>query len=444
VRRLRGWPVWGLPPAARLLVIAVPVAYLCAMAVAIDHGVFSWRAVAIAGCFAVATALSIEVSMRLAWPRARADRLSRDCLCVWILPVALLLPPAYVALMVVVPCLYVQARVWRAPLMKLVYSTAGLGLGYLAASEVHALIAGSSGPWTVTQFIVGPRAQAALLVAVLVWWVGHNILMCAIVGLTAGLQPLRAFVHDTESHIVDLAAACIGIVFAVLVTISPDVAALLIPAVLLMQHHQYSGLRQAVRRDALTNLASAQYWRQMAGREIDRATTSRTHAALLLIDVDHFKTVNDKHGHLAGDDVLAAVAAAIIAALRPGDQVGRLGGDEFAAILTGLNLHDARAAAERVRAHVEHVRVRSDNGNWISVTVSIGVAELTTCGGGLQTLTTAADLALYDAKATGRNTVRVAHRAASGDRSLRPDTDQPPAAPTIPFQEHHDSQRTTR
>ena len=268
--------------------------------------------------------------------------------------------------------------------------------------------------------------------------------MCAVVGLTAGLEPLRAFVHDTESHIVDLAAASIGIVFALLVTISPDVAVLLIPAVLLMQHHQHSGLRQAVRRDALTNLASAQYWRQTAGREIDRASTSRTDAALLLIDVDHFKTVNDRHGHLTGDDVLAAVAAAIVAALRPGDQVGRLGGDEFAAVLAGLNLPDARAAAERLRAHVERARVRSDNGDWISVTVSVGVAELTTCGGGLQTLTTAADLALYDAKAAGRNTVRVAHRRAPTDRSVQPVTGEPSLTETIPVQEPHDSRRTIR
>jgi diguanylate cyclase (GGDEF)-like protein len=170
----------------------------------------------------------------------------------------------------------------------------------------------------------------------------------------------------------------------------------------------FSGLRQAVRTDLLTDVANPQYWREVAGREVERAAASDDHLAILMIDVDHFKSVNDKYGHLAGDEVLAAVARTIAQALRPRDLVGRLGGEEFGAVLSELNLLDAEGAAERLRTQVRDIRVRADSGEWISVTVSVGVSELSVTGGDLHRLLDAADTALYAAKAAGRDCVRLA------------------------------------
>jgi diguanylate cyclase (GGDEF)-like protein len=185
---------------------------------------------------------------------------------------------------------------------------------------------------------------------------------------------------------------------------------LLLPPVLLLEHQLFSGLRQAVRTDLLTEVANPQYWREVAGREVERADASGDHLAILMVDIDHFKAVNDRHGHLAGDEVLAAVARTVAQALRPRDLVGRLGGEEFGAVLSGLNLLDAEGAAERLRTQVSDVRVRADSGEWIRVTVSVGVSELSVTGGDLRQLLDAADTALYAAKAAGRDCVRAAAR----------------------------------
>ena len=133
----RYWDVWTLPRPARALVIAVPCAYVAVITLVAFHTNFRLRDAGIAAAFTLAAVASIEISMRLAWPRTRNDRLSRDCLTAWFLPVALLLPPLYVAVVVVVACLYVRARVWRAQPMKLIYNIASIGLAYAAAAEVH-------------------------------------------------------------------------------------------------------------------------------------------------------------------------------------------------------------------------------------------------------------------------------------------------------------------
>jgi len=405
----RHWDIWTLPRAARAVVVAVPCSYMAFVILVAFHTNFMMGDAGIAAAFTIAAAVSIEISMRLAWPRARGDRLGRDCLTAWILPVALLLPPLYVAVMVVIACLYVQVRVWRTPLMKLIYNIAAIGLAYAAAAEVHVAIA-PPGPhaWTTARLIGSPRADLALIAAVAVWWVGHNVLVCLIVALTAGFDPVKTFVRDIENHAVDVAVACVGVVFAVLWSVSPAAAALLVPPVLLLQHQFFSNLRAAVRTDQLTEVASGSYWRDVAGREVQRASAAGAEVSLLVIDLDNFKSVNDSHGHLVGDAMLNVAARAIVAAVRPRDLVGRLGGEEFGVILAGLNLLDAEGAAQRVREQVGAARLRTDDGGWLSVTASIGVAAVTVNGDSLEQVLTAADRAMYAAKSAGRNCVRAA------------------------------------
>ena len=370
----------------------------------------AYHQIAVAATFALAAIASAEISMRFAWPRARQDRVSRDLMAVWLLPIALLLPPAYVMITVIVLRGYLYARVWRAQLLKNVYTTAALGLAYGGASLVHRLVLHATMDTNVTasQFTGGAVAALSLALAVATYWLLNALLISAVVVMTAGPDAVRGFLKDREGLVVDVVAACLGTLAAVLWATEPMLAILLLPPVLLLEHQLFSGLRQAVRTDLLTDVANPQYWREVAGREVERAAASDDHLAILMIDVDHFKSVNDQYGHLAGDEVLAAVARSIAQALRPRDLVGRLGGEEFGAVLSGLNLLDAQGAAERLRTQVRDVRVRADSGAWISVTVSVGVSELSVTGGDLHRLLDAADTALYAAKAAGRDCVRVA------------------------------------
>lgn len=125
--------------------------------------------------------------------------------------------------------------------------------------------------------------------------------------------------------------------------------------------------------------------------------------ALLMVDVDHFKAINDRHGHAQGDQVLREVAASLRTALRGGDLVGRWGGEEFCVLLPRTRLQDAAALAERVAARV------AAGGSGLPVTVSIGVSEHSPSDPDLQAVIRRADDALYEAKAAGRNRVVVAH-----------------------------------
>ena len=132
-------------------------------------------------------------------------------------------------------------------------------------------------------------------------------------------------------------------------------------------------------------------------------------AAVLMLDVDHFKQVNDQHGHGAGDQLLIGIAQAMARKLRPHDALGRMGGEEFAAVLPGVSPTEAQAIAERVRSAVEHQALDPVEDGPQRATVSIGLVHSATMGSDadMDTLLLAADAALYRAKAEGRNRVMV-------------------------------------
>jgi diguanylate cyclase (GGDEF)-like protein len=126
-----------------------------------------------------------------------------------------------------------------------------------------------------------------------------------------------------------------------------------------------------------------------------------------IIDIDHFKRINDRFGHAVGDDVLKAVAAAMRMACRDSDLLGRYGGEEFAVLLRGIPPAHVAAAVERLRAAVAGVAVAHD-GDTIAPTASIGVASLSPDDRDFDKLLIRADRALYEAKAQGRNRVVLA------------------------------------
>ena len=162
--------------------------------------------------------------------------------------------------------------------------------------------------------------------------------------------------------------------------------------------------RQLANTDALTGLANRRSAMQALDREIMRARQSGGPLALLVFDVDHFKAVNDTHGHAQGDLVLAEIGGIIRRQKRDGQFAARVGGEEFLMILPGADARAASAAAERLRLAIDHGTRMADAP---SVTVSVGHAALGQ-GDTSLTLFARADEALYAAKRGGRNQVRLA------------------------------------
>jgi diguanylate cyclase (GGDEF)-like protein len=166
-------------------------------------------------------------------------------------------------------------------------------------------------------------------------------------------------------------------------------------------------LKRASRRDALTGLENRGAIDATVQHQWAQSSRGAAGFALLLIDVDHFKRVNDAHGHAVGDQVLEHVASVIAAQARQADSVGRYGGDEFIIVAPQSTLAGAAQAAERLRLamEAEHIHARASN---LRVTLSIGVAATTSDDVAVADVLARADHALYRAKAKGRNRVEVA------------------------------------
>jgi diguanylate cyclase len=164
------------------------------------------------------------------------------------------------------------------------------------------------------------------------------------------------------------------------------------------------GLCQLSSRDALTGLANRRQFESVLTRELDRVARAGEPALLLMLDIDHFKRVNDSHGHGAGDLVLKAVADALMHCVRPMDTVARIGGEEFAIALPNCPPAFGPMVAERIRARVERTPIAIGPGASISVTVSLGGAFAPQwVRSNLKLWLERADKQLYRAKSNGRN-----------------------------------------
>lgn len=164
--------------------------------------------------------------------------------------------------------------------------------------------------------------------------------------------------------------------------------------------------------DSLTGLPNKRATDDTLKRMVAQANRSITPLAAAMLDLDHFKQINDRFGHAKGDEVLAAVGAALRSCLRASDFAGRFGGEELLVLLPGTTAQDALALTDRIRATIASIRVPGVDR---AITVSIGVADLLQHGGDAAGLLRQADRALYTAKATGRDRVVVAHGDAAED-----------------------------
>jgi diguanylate cyclase len=157
-------------------------------------------------------------------------------------------------------------------------------------------------------------------------------------------------------------------------------------------------------RDALTGLANRRQFELALAAEMDRVARAGEEALLLMLDIDHFKRVNDTHGHPAGDAVIRAVARALTESVRPMDTPARIGGEEFAVILPSCKPADGMRVAERIRGRIESEAIEAAPGLVLRVTVSIGGAFAAPWVRSTAALwIERADQKLYSAKGSGRN-----------------------------------------
>jgi len=407
---VRDWAWWRLPGLLRTYVGVVSAAALALTVVAAAST--SWlpgdlvKFLLLLGCGAI----SVVATQRVA---AQQGGIMRDFLTSWVLPVAILLPPVY-AMVTPAPLLVLtQWRVHRGAVYRRVFTAAAIGLAYGAASlafrAIPAPFAGGS-PGAGTHALTWTAAVAACEI---VGWLVHISLIVSAVKLSDPSAHLRDIALNREALLGDFAQMDLGILITVVVAVRPVLAVLAVPTVLLARRFMmHAQLLAESRVDTKTGLLNLSTWESEAEQEIARAVRTRSPLCIAILDIDHFKVVNDSFGHLAGDKALRAVTGVLREQLRSYDLAGRFGGDEFAILLPQTREAQALGIAERLRTSIAAMSVPVDEdataGPCVRVTVSVGVAALDRIGPELSDLITAADAALYLSKQTGRNKTHVA------------------------------------
>ena len=226
------------------------------------------------------------------------------------------------------------------------------------------------------------------------------------VTLGALVMPLFYFVNSLTMYLLSAGFACI----LMLVIRSFRIRAFLSEKELL----------RLSRHDSLTGAANRRYLTELAEREVALAMRHGRPLSVAMIDIDHFKQINDAHGHNTGDEVIKLLVKTCIDNLRTIDHFGRIGGEEFACVLPETAATEAVICAERLRRNVEGLRIETSEGP-LQFTVSIGVAVLDKTHADWHSLLAEADGALYRAKRAGRNRVVLAmHKPDIASRILRP------------------------
>lgn len=399
----RAWAWWQLPQVLRVYIAIAPIACLALAAAAATRTV--WHAQDLAE---FALLMGCGVVSVIATPRVAHFKggIVRDFITVWVLPIAIVLPPFY-AIVAPIPLLWLTQRtVHRGVIYRRVFTAGAIGLAYGTASLVFhrfpVSVAGSSlgtGSHVLTWTLV-------VCVCELFGWLIHDWLIIVAIKLTDPTATFRALALNHDSLQGDFAQVDLGILVTVAVGAHPILAIFGVPTVLLARRFMmHEHLLAKSRMDAKTGLLNSSTWETEAEAEIARAVRTRSPVTVALIDIDHFKAVNDTYGHLVGDIALKAVAAALRAHLRGYDLAGRFGGEEFVVLLPGTIETDAMAIAERLRTHIAAMSIPTGDaaGTCVRLTVSVGIAALDGTARELTDLLAAADSALYYAKDNGRN-----------------------------------------
>lgn len=337
-----------------------------------------------------------------------------DVHTVWLLPAALLTPPVAFLPLVALSVSFSLARRRHRLAVRLVVC----GITVLTTATIHALT-----------LVIDPPLLAGIA------GIAVHYLIGVVIALAAShlfRSPTGAAVWlDYRWSLVQLGCAFSGLLVALAMVTQPWAGlAALAPLLLAAFALHWPELDRQARVDAKTGLPNAKHWEDRSRDLISAAAMQHVPASVLILDIDHFKQVNDGYGHLVGDEVLENLASVLRSQINPGDVVGRFGGEEFVITMFALSPEESAAAAERIRRavadqqhHVGHRSIGergptlddasagsaiSDTSDWFRVTCTIGLATSAARGYELTALLSAADEALAAGKATGRNRVEAA------------------------------------
>ena len=362
--RITRWAVWALP--ARLLSSVLVVELLAVALLSVDAargGVaqFSVHSVAVSGAFAAVGVLHTEIALRVERARRRVTPSPHiDLSSVWTFAAALLLSPLLASAVVAVIYLHLWFRVWR-PTRQTVYrwtfTTCTVVLAVHAAGAAAAYI----GSGDVFDSGTG---LGAIVIALLCYTAVNTCLVVGAILISAPDRTFRDVLGRGDEVVLELATLAMGALAAGAVSMQSPLHAVLVLPPLVVLHRAVLArhLQEAASMDGKTGLLNAAAWQDRATRALERAGRGQGGAAAIILDLDHFKLVNDRHGHLAGDRVLAAVAEALRGEVRDNDLVGRFGGEEFVILLPGhegmdYDRSELVAVAERIRRRIDALRV---------------------------------------------------------------------------------------
>ena len=413
----RGWKLWSLsaPLVTALLAVESSAVLLVVGGLLLPHA-GPPPAVEVRTAILLVAVAALHTELGRDAERVRRQTLLADLhvnmVSVWFFAAAALLSPGWAGLCAVV----VHGHLWwrsvgpRVPPHRQAYTTAVFVLATVAASALMTWLRGSLPPG------LGVLVLAA---GILAFFTLNTALVACAIAFAEPRAAVAQAVGTADENLLELATLCVGALVAAVSMVNPWLVLLAVPPLLVLQRAVLvRHLERAASIDGKTGLLNAAAWQAQAERAVTRRGHRPGAGSVLVLDLDHFKNVNDTYGHLAGDDVLAAVADALRAEVREGDLVGRFGGEEFVILLAprpdhgdGDALTAAQAVADRIRRRVASLSVGIDTPDGpltvAGLSVSIGAAVRPDGCGDLRILVHAADMALYAAKRAGRNRVRV-------------------------------------
>jgi diguanylate cyclase (GGDEF)-like protein len=409
----QSWPLWRAPreAIAYLLIMETLTLALIVPALLMGHwsAVAMWRTLSLLGL----AVLYEELSAKAGRLRIRlSEHLKPDMTSVWSFPAAIVLPPRYAVICVIALLYYLWERQQR-PAGEAAYrKVASAGMVLLSCLFGGAVVHGVERHFA--NIPGGVSGGLAVMVALVAYTaMNRGLVTGALISL--GVRG-RALVGSWDDNVLEIATLCLGGLASLALLHEPLLTTLvLLPMVLLQRAALVRRLEVAAMTDPKTGLLNALAWEQLAQHELARAMRTNRPTAVLMLDLDRFKLVNDVHGHLIGDIVLRTVSEILTAELRSYDSIGRFGGEEFVAVLPETGDNEAMQIAERVRARVSatnlsHVTTLVDPALDGPLSASIGVSCAPMDGAEVSDLLRAADAALYRAKLKGRNRVELAMR----------------------------------